>query len=272
MKAALLSLAVLLSATAASAQHSLEKLWVTDSVFATPESVLPDLKEKILYVSNIGDMQKEGMGSIGKLGLDGKVIEMHWVKGLNAPKGSGMYKGLLYVAEPTAVAVIDIAKAAVTKRIPVEGAVFLNDITIDPNGVVYVSDSRANRIHRIEKDKPSVFLEDTKGVNGLLAVQRDLYILADGKLMKADQKKQLSTITEGIEGGADGLVMVGKNEFVASGWAGVIYYINSKGEKQVLLDTREAKSNTADIGFDPATRTIYVPTFMKNTVAAYTLK
>jgi hypothetical protein len=39
-----------------------------------------------------------------------------------------------------------------------------------------------------------------------------------------------------------------------------------------MLDTRKEKRNTADIGIDPATRTIYVPTFWRNTVVAYEVK
>ena len=48
----------LLSATHMSAQFSLNKVWETDAVLNTPESVLYDAKSKVLYVSNIGDFQK----------------------------------------------------------------------------------------------------------------------------------------------------------------------------------------------------------------------
>ena len=40
------------------AQHSLEKLWATDTVLTKPESVLFDAISKSLFVSNIGDIQK----------------------------------------------------------------------------------------------------------------------------------------------------------------------------------------------------------------------
>jgi sugar lactone lactonase YvrE len=52
----------------------------------------------------------------------------------------------------------------------------------------------------------------------------------------------------------------------------VIYYVKPDGSKTELIDTRAQKSNTADIGFDPATKTVYVPTFFKNKVVAYRLK
>ena len=41
---------------------------------------------------------------------------------------------------------------------------------------------------------------------------------------------------------------------------------------KILLDTREQKRNTADIGYDPAARIVYVPTFLKKSVVAYRLK
>jgi hypothetical protein len=38
-----------------------------------------------------------------------------------------------------------------------------------------------------------------------------------------------------------------------------------------LLDTREKKVNSADIGYDPVNQIVYVPTFFKNNVVAYKL-
>jgi hypothetical protein len=61
-------------------------------------------------------------------------------------------------------------------------------------------------------------------------------------------------------------------EYIASGWAGVIYYINADGTKEILLDSRAEKINTADIAFDAGLRILYVPTFFKNKIVAYKLK
>ena len=83
---------------------------------------------------------------------------------------------------------------------------------------------------------------------------------------------QLTTISEGMDPSTDGIEMVKPNEFIVSCWNGVIYYIYSNGSKQILLDTRAQKINTADIGYDPKNRIVYVPTFYKNGVVAYALK
>jgi hypothetical protein len=100
----------------------------------------------------------------------------HWVKGLTAPKGHGLYKNKLYAAETKAVAVIDVSTTAVIQRIPVDGAEMLNDITIDEKGIVYVSDTRKNKVHKIENGKASVCLENMNNANGLPAKGNSIYI------------------------------------------------------------------------------------------------
>jgi sugar lactone lactonase YvrE len=254
------------------AQHSLERLWATDTVLTRPESVLYDASSKSLFVSNIGDMQKEGTGSISKIGPDGKIIKRYWIKGLTAPKGLGIYKNKLYAAETKSVAVIDLSTATIVQRIPVEGAEMLNDISIDEKGTVYVSDTRRNRVHKIENGKPTVYLENMNSANGLLAKGNNLYILTGTTLQIADENKKLSTLADGIEGGADGIEMIGAHEFIVTGWGGVIYYVNDDGSKQVLSDTRDRKINAADLGYDPVSGTIYIPEMTQNCVVAYKLK
>ena len=272
MKQLLFVFALLCFSAGLFAQHALEFLWQTDTILKTPESVLYDAKSKTLYVSNIGDFSKEKTGSISKVGLDGKIIKNDWVTGLTATKGLGLYNNLLYAAEMSTVAVIDVNTGTIIQRIPIEGAQLLNDISIDSKGVVYVSDTRTNKVHRIENGKPSVYLENMKGANGVLCIGTDLYVLTDGSLQKADANKQLTTLATGMEGGTDGIERVKEHEFLVTSWGGVIYYVKDDGSKQTLLDTREKKINSADLGYDPATNTVYIPTFAKNSVVAYHLK
>src|SRR5688572_9664565 len=106
--------------TAAQAQqHRLEKLWQTDSTIAVPESVLPDDKDKVLFVSLIdgGGWEADGKGGVGKLSPDGKTYNGTWITGLQAPKGMGRLGNKLYVADITEVVVVDIKKGAIEKRI-----------------------------------------------------------------------------------------------------------------------------------------------------------
>ncbi len=265
---------LLISVSASAQNHSLVKIWATDTVLKTPESVLYSAKDKLLYVSNIDGTPdgKDGKGSIGKVGLDGKIIMVDWVKGLNAPKGMGIYKNKLYVADLTEVVVIDIDKAQIIQHIPVEGSVFLNDITVDKNGVVYVSDTRALKVYRIEKGFVATILQNLQGPNGLLAVGDQLLLLDKGSLLMMVDSGNLTNICGGMDPSTDGVEMVKPNEYLVSAWSGVIYYVYANGNKETLLDTRAQKINTADIGYDAKNHIVYVPTFYKNGIVAYELK
>ena len=274
MKKTLLLLAILaLPASRLLAQIHLEKRWETDTLLKTPESVLFDPVNKVLYVSNInGDPSaKDGNGSIGKVGLDGKIISVEWVKGLSAPKGMGLHGNMLYVADVDEVVGIDIKTGTILEKTAVPGSAFLNDITVDGSGVVYVSDSKTLKVHRIEAGRVTTIAENLKGPNGLLAVGNDLYLLDKGGLYKLVNGKP-EMVAEGMQEDTDGVEMVKPGEFLVSCWGGNIWYVKDYGSKQLLLDTREKKINSADIGYDPVTRMVYVPTFFKNGVIAYELK
>ena len=257
------------------AQNSqLVKIWETDSVLKVPESVLFNSKSKMLFVSNIDGkpQEKDLKGSIARISLDGKKIEQNWAINLSAPKGMAIYNQTLYVADVDEVVGIDIKTGKVSKRIPVKGAVFLNDITIDKSGVIYVSDSRTGNVHLIKNGIVSMYLEKQMGVNGLLSVDNNLYLLVKGTLWKSDKTKTLSKVADGMDESTDGIEQTSNKDFIVSCWSGVIYHVKADGSKQELLDTRAEKINSADIGFDAKNNIIYVPTFFKNRVAAYQLK
>ena len=236
-------------AATAAAQPKLVKKWESDASFKVPESVYFDKAGKVLYVSNIEGEPwgKDGAGSIGKLGLDGKVIAAEWVKGLNAPKGMALSKGTLWVADLSDVVGIDVAKGAIATRVAVPGATRLNDVTMDAKGAIYVSDSETKKVHKIEGTTVTTLLEGLKGPNGLLAHGADLYLLDSGTLYQVQADKKLKMLAEGMEGGTDGVEPIKGGGFVVSTWGGVIYHVGADGTKHVLMDTREQKQNSADI-------------------------
>jgi hypothetical protein len=273
MKRSIILLLILCGYTINAQEHKLEQLWQTDSVIAIPESVLADVKNGILYVSliNGGPWTADGKGGVGKLSMDGKKYDSMWITGLNAPKGLGMFGNRLYVADMNELVIIDMKKGAVEKKIAIENAQGLNDVTVSNKGVVYVSDSRTTKVWRVENDIASLYLDSMRGVNGLKAVDDDLYIASGRAFLKADAKKNITKIADMPQGG-DGIEPIGNGDFIFTSWGGYIYYVYADGKYETLLDTHEQKKNTADIGYDPDKRIIYVPTFNAKTVIAFLLK
>jgi sugar lactone lactonase YvrE len=249
--------------------------WESDSTLKVPESVLFDKANQVLYVSNIDGQnpwEADGKGSIGKVGLDGKVIAAEWVSGLNGPKGMGLYNGKLYVADLGNIAVIDIVGGKIEKTIPIEGATGLNDISIDPNGVIYVTEYLAKKLYKVENEKAELIAENLTQPNGVLFHNNELFLLDGTGMFKVNADKSLAKIADGMEGGVDGIENIEGNNFIVSCWEGALWHVNTDGTKHLLMDTRKEKRSTADIGFDPETKTVYVPTFFRNTVVAYEIK
>ncbi len=256
-------------------QYELLEKWESDSLLKVPESVLFDKANQILYVSNLDGSdpwKADGKGSIAKVGLDGKIIAAEWVSGLNAPKGMGLYNGKLYAADLGNIAVINIASGKIEKTIPIQGATGLNDISIDPNGVIYVTEYLDKKLYKVENEKAELIAENLTQPNGVLFHNNELFLLDGTGMFKVNSDKSMAKIVDGMEGGVDGIENIEGNNFIVSCWEGALWMVNTDGTKHLLMDTRKEKRSTADIGFDPATKTVYVPTFFRNTVVAYEVK
>lgn len=277
MKKIMIFLSIALSIDAGVSAQVLNQLWATDTTLKVPESVMLDSKNQRLYVTNIegkGAWDKDGKGSISLVTLSGKILNPEWIKGLHAPKGMTMFADFLVVADVDSVVIIEVTKAQIVKKIYVEGAKALNDITSDKRGNMYVSDSKTKKIHFIDvaKLEVSLFAEGLNGPNGVHYTDKTLYFTDAGGLYKFGKAKEKILIADGMEGGTDGIEQVDENSFLVSCWAGSIWLVNTNGEKKLLLDSRKEGMNTADIGYDKKNKIVYVPTFWKNKVVAYQLQ
>ncbi|MDQ4139111.1 MAG: hypothetical protein M3142_01170 [Bacteroidota bacterium] len=127
---------------------SLVKKWETEPILNIPESVLYDKNENVLYVSSINGepSAQDGNGFISKVSTNGQVTELNWITGLDAPKGMGLVGNLLYIADLTKVVVVDTKTGQKVKEINPTEAQFLNDITVDAQGNVYVSDTSGKKV------------------------------------------------------------------------------------------------------------------------------
>ena len=280
MKNYLLSLCALLGAlfianAQAQTAHKLTRVWESEAALKVPEAVRLDAKRKVLYVSNIDGepWAVDGKGSIAKIGLDGKVIDAEWVTGLNCPKGLVLSADgkWLYAADAGGIVVIDIKKGKIKEKIAIPEGIQLNDLAGDDKGTLYVSDSKGKKVYIVKDGKASVYLDETvlKGPNGLLVQGGALYVLDNNSLNQVQPDKSLKVLADGMPGGVDGLEHVKDGDFLVSVWSGAVWYVKADGSKELLFDGKAVQTSTADIGWDPATMTVYVPTFFKNSVIAF---
>jgi sugar lactone lactonase YvrE len=256
----------------------LTEVWRTDTLLKTCESVLYDTERNTLFVSCINGTpsDKNGSGYIARLTPAGNIETLEWVTGLNAPKGMGVYGNRLYVTDIDELVIIDIDQESVIDKVSLEGASFLNDIDVDSDGTVYISDSDTGILWKYENGELKQWItEGLERPNGLFVEESRVLLTSSGSQdLKVIDKNSGSfeSVTSGI-GAGDGLEYTGQEGYyIATSWSGEVFLIHPDFSKETLLKTSDQEINSADIGFNISEQVVYVPTFFDNRVVAYRLE
>ena len=285
MKFGATALASMVAAAALSGAHAEPALLWEAAGFATPESALPVAAEGFAYVSNVagGPLDKDGNGFISKVSLaDGKITERQWAKGLDAPKGMALAGGKLYVSDVDKLVEIDPKSGEIVTSYEAPGSIFLNDVAADGEGRVYVSDSSTSTIWRLADGKLEKWAEgeDLKFPNGLFVEGDKLIVAAWGAPGTSGQSpqpanllqvsladKKVTNLGDGTPvGNLDGIEPDGDDYLVSDWVAGKVFRIGKSGKAELLL---ELCQGTADIGYDPASKTLLVPMMKDDKLRAY---
>lgn len=267
--------------------------WRVTEGISTPESVLYDATADRYLVSNINGkpVDVDNNGYITEINGDGKVTKPKFVEGgakakLDAPKGMGISGNTLYVSDLTVVRKFDAKTGAPRGDIPVKDAVFLNDISVAPDGRVFVSDTGVKLgatglepaggdavyvIDKAGKVKPLAKMKELNGPNGLLFLGKDLWVntFNSDELYRLDEKGAKADVTKLPTGGLDGLVAMGESVLVTS-WKGSTIYKGKPGSK--FEPVVSGIGGPADIGYDTKRSRVLVPRFMDSAVEAYDVK
>lgn len=269
----LVSFIIFCNAQAQIASSRMKLKWETPAKFKTPESVFYDFKRNVCYVSNVNGTPSKAdkNGFISKLSLDGKIIKLKWIKKLDAPKGMGMYKDKLYVADIKRVVEIDLEKGSISKIIPVENAIFLNDILIDRKGNIYVSDTQAEKIFMIKDDKAEIWLAtaEIKKPNGMCFNNNEMLIGCENSIVRVDEKTKSVRMFAEKTGTIDGITAGEKGFVLISDFYGKISAVFPPKAVINLLDTSKKNINSTDIFYIQEKKLLLVPTFRDNRVMAY---
>ena len=261
-------------------------VWEADG-FIGPESIVLDEMRGEYYVSNMGTFGEGAMphdGFVSRVSLDGNILELKWVAGLDDPKGLALANGRLYVGDNPGMAEIDIgAGKIVATHAPDDGPGDFNDCTADSDGNVYVSSGRLGTLFRLSDGKFESWykLDRTKTgwLNGLKA-EKDRLLLGGWSLRVADDKEQLGHISTisftdhslgriGTEPvcHVDGLEPDGAGGYTVTDWlTGDVLHVTADGETSPLLNLGKG---TADHAYVIEKRLLLIPQMMENKVRAY---
>lgn len=259
---------------------------VSNAGLATPESVLHDAAADVYLVSNINGnpLEEDGNGFISRLSPDGEVLDLKWIDGeaegvsLNAPKGLAIVGEVVFVSDITVVRMFDRQTGAPRGEIAIEGAGFLNDLAPASDGGIYVTDtgirmgaegfepSGTGAVYHIAANGDVHTLAtdpDLGGANGVIEVDGEVWVVTfgSGELFRVSADGKVDAAP--IDGGLDGVVLVG-DELLISSWNGrSIYRGPVSGPFEAVITE---KLSPADIGYDETRNVILIPLFQSNEV------
>jgi sugar lactone lactonase YvrE len=257
--------------------------------FATPEGMAHDTVADVYLVSNIngGPADQDGNGFISRLAPTGAVVTLKWIDGaaegvtLHAPKGMAIRHDTLFVADIDAVRLFDRAGGAPLGAWPLEGAAFLNDLAVGPDGMLYVSDTGVepgegglvpngrDGIYRRDGDRWTAVVTGPGlgNPNGILADSAGLTVVTfgSGEVYTVDPASgERTVLSKPGAGMLDGVVRVADGSLLVSSWgAQGVYRLTAA---QAVRMTMDSVASPADIAFDRTRGALLIPDFLGNRV------
>ncbi len=247
----------------------------------------------VYLVSNINGspLEKDDNGFISRLAPSGEVLALKWIDGagdavtLHAPKGMALKGDTLFVTDINEVRLFHRETGSPLGSRPVPGSTFLNDLTVGPDGTLYLTDSglRAGDQGFAPSGTDAVYRFDATGQavpvvrdtalgrpNGILADDSALTVVTfgSGEIYRLDPASgaRLETLPRAPRGQLDGLVRLADGSLLVSSWeCQCVYQVHAGGHYMPMVESVPAP---ADIGFDARRNRVLIPLFTENRVLA----
>ncbi len=255
----------------------------TRAGFDAPESFIADPETGAYYVSNVNGvpMSKDGNGYISKISANGNVVIQKFIGGgaeplLNAPKGMAVVGQELWVTDIDVVRVFNKQTAKFIRTIIFSEfrPRFLNDLTADSNGRVYVSDMLSDQILMIDpvnKFRVSLFCRGAElgNPNGLVINPKTRSLMSagfkSGEILEIDRQGKIHCIKRGLRA-LDGIDYdINGNLYVSSFEKGEIYKIPMFG-RGTLSIFQSGLTTPADISCNRRAGELLIPSMTGNTI------
>ena len=177
-----------------------------------------------------------------------------------------------------------VVAAGAEPQLVQEGFVFTEGPLGTPDGGLYFSDIRPNRIYRLDPNgKVDLVREQTNGANGLALTREGDLLAAEGdgkRISKRSRDGTLTTVTEGIAGkpflAPNDLILDAKGGMyitdpgprpVVPGRIAYVYYLPASAKEPIVIDDQIARPNGLTLTRDG--KTLIVDDTLGPTVYAY---
>ncbi len=249
----------------------------------TPESFISDPDKGNFFISNINGKptDKDHNGFITKLDEKGKVIDFRFIDAkqsgitLHAPKGLDIIGNTLYVTDIDFLRGFDkeSGKTVCNLDLRALGASFLNDLTHDAEGNLYITDMMSNMILKVDTRndyETQILVKDEmlQGPNGI-ALQSEtgnLIVVTwnTGSILEVNPQGQIKVLmdSKGLRK-LDGIALDDAGNLYTSSFTdGKIYRISANFKRIRLF--KEGLTTPADINLDHTRQLVLIPLFDKN--------
>ncbi len=270
-------------------QATLKKVWESEAIYKLPESVIYDEKRDVLYVSNMNEdgFKHLGNGFISRVTTEGKVVEMKWVTGLDAPKGLTISNDKLYATDINSLVEIDITTGKILNKYVAPAAIHLNDVAADANGQVYAADTLTDSIYRLSSiglfamwlNSPALEAPNGLHIEGNNMIVGSWGFPTNGFNTEVPgHLKTVSLINKTIKplgdatpvGNLDGVEADGNGNYYVTDWInGGLLLIKPSGESELLVDL---PSGAADHEVILKKKLIIIPLMIENKLVAYEIE
>lgn len=267
------------------------------SGFDSPESAVFDSTRNVWYVSNVGGdaFAKDHNGFISRLGADGTLDSLHFIKSgvngavLDGPKGLALHGDTIWAADIDVARAFDrnTGKPLATVDLRPLHALLLNAIAIGPDGRVYITDTAVQPGPGGNPKKAGIdkIFVIGPGLKAAVAVQDSAMEGADGISWDAARKRFLivgftgkaitawtpgATRVQQVASGAgqfDGCEWLPDGRTIVSSWADSSLYV-LRGDSLTRVVAGGLPS-PADLHIDHRTMRLAVPLLSQNRVEFY---
>lgn len=235
--------------------------------YNNPESIVYDQVGNRYFISN-----KSG-NTIVQLDSDHKQTPFV-SSNLNAPKGLLIVGDTLISVNNTSVQGFSLSNARRVLNVSIRGAVFMNDVTTDNKGKLYVSDTSNGFIYQIslETGEYSTLVDSIKSPNGLLYDSKRNSILicnwgGEAKIQSFNlSDSTLSDLVTTELSNLDGLTSDKAGNIFVSSWGSNAVYRFDPSFKNPPILISEGHNGPADIFIVQDKQRLCIPNFISNNI------